>query len=72
MPLYYLHIRDGDKFEVDSDGTELPDLGAPRVEALKAAQELLSEVTGLGKAAVIEIADGDGQPLLVVPLSDAI
>ena len=71
MPMYYLHIRDGDKLEVDPDGTELPDLEAARVDALKVAQELINEVPDLGCEEVIEIADGDGHPLLSVPF-DAI
>ena len=39
MPLYYLHIRNGDKLEVDPDGTELPDLDAAFSEAVKVARE---------------------------------
>jgi len=72
MPMYYRHIRNRDKVEVDPDGAELPDLDAVRVEALKVAQELVSEVAGPGQEAVIEIADGDGRPLLAVPLSNAL
>jgi hypothetical protein len=72
MPMYYFHIRDGDKFEVDPDGTELPDIDAARAEALKVAQELMTEVPDLGREAVIEIADGYGQTVLTVPFSDTI
>jgi hypothetical protein len=72
MPIYYFHIRDGDQLEVDPDGTELPDLNAARVEALKVAQELMSEVADLGQDTVIEIADGDGQTILIVPFSDTL
>jgi hypothetical protein len=71
MPLYYLHIRNGDKFEVDPDGMELPDLDAAVGEALKVAQELLGEVSDLGRNTVIEIADGVGETVLIVPFSDA-
>ena len=72
MPMYYFHIRDRDKFEVDPDGTELPDIDAARAEALKVAQELMTEVPDLGREAVIEIADGYGQIVLTVPFSDTI
>jgi hypothetical protein len=72
MPMYYFHIRDGSTLETDPDGTELPDINAAHAEALKVAQELLSEVADLGREAVIEVADGDGQTVLTVPLSDAI
>jgi hypothetical protein len=71
MPLYYLHIRNGDKFEVDPDGMELPDLDAAVVEALKVAQELSGAVSDLERDAVIEIADGVGETVLMVPFSDA-
>ena len=70
MPLYYLHIRNGDKLEVDPDGTELPDLNAAVAEALKVARELLGEVNDLRRDAVIEIADGAGRTVLTVPFSD--
>ena len=49
MPLYYLHIRNGDKLEVDPDGTELPDLEAAFAEAVKVARELVDEVDDLGE-----------------------
>ena len=44
MPLYYLHIRNGDKLEVDPDGTELPDLETAFEEARKVARELAGEI----------------------------
>jgi hypothetical protein len=72
MPLYYLHIRNGDKLEVDPDGTELPDLDVAFAEAAKVARELVDEVGDLGRDAVIEIADGSGETILIVPFSDAV
>jgi hypothetical protein len=72
MSMYYFHIRDGDKFEVDPDGTELPDIDAAHAEALKVAHELLREVANLGQKAVIEIADEHGRTVLTMPLSDAL
>ena len=72
MPLYYLHIRNSDKLEMDPDGTELPDLEAALTEALKVARELVGEVDDLGRDAVIEIADGSGETILTVPFSDAV
>ena len=72
MPLYFLHIRNGEKFEVDPDGTELPDMDAAFAEALKVARELVDEVADLGRNATIEIADGSGETVLTVPFSEAI
>ncbi len=71
MPLYYLHIRNGDKLELDPDGMELPDLDAAVGEALRVAQELVGEVSDLGHDAVIEIADGAGQTLQTIPFAQA-
>lgn len=72
MPLYYLHIRTGNKLEVDPDGTELPDLDAALAEAMKVARELVGEVADLGRDAVIEIADGSGETIIAVPFADAV
>lgn len=72
MPLYYLHIRNGDRLEMDPDGTELPDLDAAFTEAVKVARELANEVDDLGQDAIIEIVDASGETILTVPFSDAI
>jgi hypothetical protein len=42
MPRYFFHIVDG-KFLVDTDGIELPDMPAVRVEAIAAAGEILKD-----------------------------
>src|SRR3712207_8299624 len=35
MPRYFLHLWDGDQFEEDQEGAELPDLASARLEALQ-------------------------------------
>jgi hypothetical protein len=72
MPIYYFHIRNGDKLELDPDGVELPDLDTAVSEARRVARELLGEVTGLGRETLIEIADEGGPTALTVPFSSAI
>jgi len=72
MPLYFLHIRNGKKLEIDPDGVELPGLADARAEALEVARELLGEVADLGRDTVIEIADGTGETVLTVPFADAV
>jgi len=72
MPLYYFHIRNGDKLELDPDGTELPDLEAAFAEAVKVARELVDEVDDLGRDAAIEITDGAGDTVLTVSFSDTL
>ncbi|GEO19375.1 DUF6894 family protein [Microvirga aerophila] len=72
MPLYYLHIRIGDKLDADPDGAELPDIDAALAEALKVARELTAEIPGYDGSTVIEIADEDGRTILTLPFSDAL
>ena len=70
VPLYFLHIRDGSRFEADPDGIDLPDLDAASAEARRVARELLAEVPGIGGEAVIEIADPSGQALVTIQVHD--
>jgi hypothetical protein len=72
MPLYYLHIRNGTKLELDPDGIELPDMNAAVLEAFRVARELLGEVSDLGRETVIEIAEETGLASRTVPFSDVI
>ena len=61
MPRYYLNLWHGDLFEVDQESTELPDVAAARVEALRFASEIMSELQTPERAR-IEIANEDGSP----------
>jgi hypothetical protein len=74
MARFYLNIRNGGYSE-DPEGCELPDLEAARAEAIDGVRSLLSEEARQGQldlAAAIEITDGDGTVLLVVPFSEAV
>jgi hypothetical protein len=42
MPRFYFHIVDG-RFQVDSDGVELVDMAAARIEAIAAAGAILRD-----------------------------
>jgi hypothetical protein len=52
MPLYYLHIRNGSRLELDPEGTELPNLEAAvdrrqsRVRAFTACAEVTDIAVG--------------------------
>jgi len=46
MPRYYFHIED-DRTEVDQIGTELPDLEAPRAEAVGSAGGAAAEAAAV-------------------------
>ena len=42
MPLYYFHIEDGQPFP-DHEGTDLPNLEAARIEAVRLAGAMLKD-----------------------------
>lgn len=46
---YYLHVRDGDQFIEDPEGSEFDNLNAARDEALNAARKILAERVKAGK-----------------------
>ena len=75
MPRFYLHIRDGDRFLEDPDGSELPDLDAARAEAMASARELLADKIKAGEVVNgqrFEIVDEAGEVRATVPVKDAI
>ena len=67
-PRYYLNLWDGDLFEEDQEGTELPDVAAARVEALRFASEIISELQ-TPEHTRIEIASEDGSVLCRIAIS---
>jgi len=75
MARYYLHINNGGGYSEDSEGQELADLDAARTAAIEGVRSLLSEEARQGQldlSGTIEIADADGNILLIVPFSDAV
>ena len=75
MAHFYLHIRNGSGYVEDLEGQELPDLAAARVQAVEGVRSVLSEEARHGELDLrgsIEIADGDGNILLILPFKDAV
>jgi len=75
MPRFYLHIRNGSGYAEDPEGQDLSDLSAARSAAIDGVRSLLSEEARHGELDLggsIEIANEDGNILLIVPFSDAI
>jgi predicted regulator of Ras-like GTPase activity (Roadblock/LC7/MglB family) len=68
MSRYYLNLWDGDLFEEDQEGTELPDVAAARAEALRFASEIVSELQTPERVR-IEIANEDGSVLCMVAIT---
>jgi plasmid stability protein len=75
MSRFYFHLRDGDQFVTDDEGTDLPDLFAARREAVLCAREILAEAIKSGKRRVPEflvIADEAGRELGTSAIADAL
>lgn len=75
MARFYLHIRNGAGYAEDFEGQEIADLDAARAAAIEGVRSVLSEEARLGKldlSGSIEIADGDGNILMILPFSDAV
>lgn len=75
MARYYLHINNGGGYSEDIEGQELADLDAARAAAIEGVRSLLSEEARQGQldlSGKIEIADADGNILLIVPFSEAV
>lgn len=49
MPVFYLHIRDGDDVVEDPDGSDLPDIEAAKEEARVSARYIIAEMVRAGK-----------------------
>ncbi|KQV35292.1 hypothetical protein ASC96_29515 [Rhizobium sp. Root1204] len=47
MPLYFFNVRNGDYYNEDTEGLELPDVDTARKEAKDAAREMLAEQIAL-------------------------
>lgn len=75
MAHFFLHINNGGGYSEDTEGQELEDLDAARAAAIEGVRSLLSEEARQGQldlSGKIEIADADGNILLVVPFSEAV
>ena len=73
MPRYYFHVRDGRDLP-DTEGSELPDLHAVRLEALRASGEMLRGNKGAaefwsGDDWTMTVVDEDGRSVLTLRFS---
>lgn len=73
MPRYYFHIRDGNVPSQDPEGAEFDTVELARIEAAKAARELLSERVLHGELVdgqSFELTGEDGRVEEVVKFKD--
>ena len=73
MPMYYFHLYD-DETIVDSDGTDLIDVGAAREHAAGVARELTANSTGFldqnWSGWTLRVHDDSGLELFSLAMSD--
>jgi hypothetical protein len=75
MPLFYLHVCNGNGFVEDEEGTEFPDLAAARLAAIDGLRDILAAEVRAGvlrRASFIEIEDEAHRLVLTVPFSEAV
>lgn len=75
MPTFFLHLCDGDERFEDTTGISLASLSAARVEAVRAAREMMAENLREGRQLdhqIIEISDAGGKVLDVVRFRDVL
>jgi hypothetical protein len=73
VPIFYFHVRDGDRTVEDPDGAELPDLDAARAKAATAIREAVSRPASAGRdlgRRRFEITDERGRLLATVAFRD--
>jgi Domain of unknown function (DUF6894) len=73
MPMYYFNLNDGETV-VDTDGTDLPGVGAARIHATGVARELTSNGGGILTQSwsgwTMSVQDEHGTELFSLTMSD--
>jgi hypothetical protein len=73
MPMYYFNLKD-DETVVDTDGTDLPDVGAARIHATGVARELTSNGGGILTQSwsgwTMSVQDAHGTELFSLTMTD--
>lgn len=75
MARYFFNLHECGTVTVDEEGFEQPDLGAARIEALRAARDVMCAEVSEGRLCLgccIEVVDVTGQVVMSVPFREAI
>jgi hypothetical protein len=74
VPRYFFHVYD-DIIAEDEEGTELPNLAAARLNALRGARDLIAEQVSRGyivRSHWIDVVDEQGEKVLTITFGDAV
>ena len=72
---FYFNLRNGNGLLEDEEGRELAGLEAARAEWVRSARAIIADEAQQGRLDLrgrIEIVDGKGRPLLVIPFADTV
>lgn len=72
MPLYFIHLRNGDQDVIDQEGHDLADLETARRAALKAAGEIIADEMARGRDRIriaLTVESESGERLLELPIA---
>jgi hypothetical protein len=75
MARYYFHTREGDDYEEDKEGIDLPSIDAVRKEAILAAREMVAELVLQGSVIDgkrFEVTDEGGNLVAEIPFLSVI
>jgi hypothetical protein len=72
MSTFYIHVHGRGSGGIDLVGRDFEDSEAARIEAVRAARELLAEEVTHGRISPeewLEVEDADHRPIMTLPLS---
>ena len=75
MPLFFMHVCNGNGFVEDQEGVELPDQDFARVKAVEAARGIMAEDLRKGEldlSSFIEVEDQEHNHLFTLHFSEAV
>jgi len=75
MPRFYFHVCNGNGFDQDEEGLELPDVEAARAEAIRSARSIMADDVQRGMldmSSFIEIEDETQQLVQTLCFAEAV
>jgi hypothetical protein len=69
VPIYYFHVRKGERLLTDDQGMELPDIEEAKAEARRTAGEMLRDGT-ISQGEILEVTDAEKHVVLRFKCAD--